>query len=291
MSRAGYVQFQGQTLRPEVLTATLAKQADAHRKAGSGRVGKARALGLVSSSTSDMRSGTPAACGAVAQQVGATAWHLVDRQQSRLRKMKHGVLTNARLLSEQASRTGFRYRPVFITLTYRPGQSWQARHISYYLKSARQWMKRRGHPFRCVWTAEMQERGAVHYHVIVFLPLRMHLPKPDECGWWSYGKSNIKAARSAVGYIAKYASKGADGPAFPPGVRIHGAGGLDANAKREARWWRAPSEAREYLGAAADIRFVTGGRVDARTGAFWRSPWRFVALNGVHHIIRVGEQP
>jgi hypothetical protein len=205
--------------------------------------------------------------------------------------MKHGVLTNARLNSEACATTGFRYRPVMVTLTYAPGESWRARHINGFLNAARKWHKRRGQPMRYVWVAEMQERGAVHYHVIFWLARHLQMPKPDKRGWWHCGASKIEAARNAVGYIAKYASKGEAGPAFPLGVRIHGAGGLDSESKRVARWWRAPSESREHLGAAADIRFIKGGRVDARTGAYWESPWRFVSLNGVHHIIKVGEHP
>jgi hypothetical protein len=201
--------------------------------------------------------------------------------------MKHGVLTNARLTSEACAKNGFRFRPVMVTLTYQPGEHWRARHISGFLHSARQWHKRRKQTMRAVWVAEMQDRGAVHYHVIFWLARHLQMPKPDKRGWWSYGSSKIEAARNAVGYIAKYASKGAEGPSFPCGVRIHGACGLDSESRRVARWWRAPSEARTFLGEAADIRFTTGGRVDAHTGQFWRSCWRFVSLNGVHHIIKL----
>jgi hypothetical protein len=202
--------------------------------------------------------------------------------------MKHGVLTNARLLSEACATSGFRFRPVMVTLTYAPGETWQARHIKAFLNAARMWHKRRGQPMRYTWVAEMQERGAVHYHVIFWLARHLQMPKPDKRGWWSYGASKIEAVRHAVGYIAKYASKGEDGPAFPRGVRIHGAGGLDLEGKRVARWWRAPSEAREFFGEAADIRPISGGRVCARTGEFWRTPWRFVFLNGTPHILKIG---
>lgn len=206
--------------------------------------------------------------------------------------MKHGVLTSARLHADQASRTGFRYRPVMVTLTYAPGESWRARHISLFLHAARQWHKRRGQRMRFVWVAEMQDRGAVHYHVIFWLARHLQMPKPDNRGWWPYGKTKIEAARNGVGYIAKYASKGADGPAFPRGVRIHAAGGLDLEQRREARWWRAPSEAREHLGASADIRFVKGGRVCVLTGLFWRSPWKLCCLNGTPYMLRIeGKTP
>jgi hypothetical protein len=201
--------------------------------------------------------------------------------------MKHGVLTNARLISEGCARTGFRFQPVMVTLTYRPGEHWHGRQISNFLDCTRKWLKRRKHSQRVVWVAEMQYRGAVHYHAIFWLPRGHSMPKPDKRGWWPHGSTRIELARNAVGYVAKYASKGADGPAFPRGVRIHGAGGLDLEAKRQARYWRAPSEAREQLGADADIRFIKGGRVCSRTGEFWRSPWRRVSINGEHYMLKI----
>lgn len=201
--------------------------------------------------------------------------------------MKHGVITAARLLSEQCKRGGFRYQPVMVTLTYDADNAWRARHISGFIQCARDWHRRRGHRMRYVWVAEMQERGAVHYHVIFWLPRGLHMPKPDKRGWWPCGSSRIEAARHAVGYVAKYASKGADGPAFPRGVRIHAAGGLDLEGKRVARFWRAPSEARQYLGEAADIRSIKGGRVCVLTGLFWPSPWRLVRINGTHYMLRM----
>lgn len=206
--------------------------------------------------------------------------------------MKHGLLTNARLLGESATRNGFRFRPVMVTLTYGGGEAWRARHISDFLACARKWHQRRGQRMRYVWVAEMQERGAVHYHAIFWLARHLQMPKPDKRGWWPCGSSRIEAVRHAVGYAAKYASKGEDGPAFPRGVRIHGAGGLDLEGKREARYWRAPAEARALLGEAADIRFIKGGRVCALTGLFWRSPWRIVGINGVPYMLNIeGETP
>lgn len=246
--------------------------------------------GLVSSSTSGPRAYQAEAITQVISRLGAGAAHVVDRRKSRLSRMKHGVLTNARLMDALLRRGGFRYHAAMVTLTYRPGVTWHGRQISNFLRCARKWHKGVGKPMNYVWTAEMQERGVVHYHVVFWLPSGHRMPKPDRRGWWPHGMSNIKPASTGVGYIAKYASKGADGPDFPRGVRIHGTGGLDLQAKREARWWRAPSEAREFLGPDADIRFIKGGRVCSITGHFWDSPWRYVVICGVPHIIRI-DQP
>jgi hypothetical protein len=143
----------------------------------------------------------------------------------------------------------------------------------------------------------MQARGAVHYHVMLWLPYVMgrpfRLPKPDEAGWWPHGMSEIAWARKAAGYLAKYTSKGQDAgdPPFPKGIRISGVGGLDLEGRREHRWWRAPSEAREALGLAADIRRIAGGRFCALTGLVWESPWRLYLVQGAPYMVRVDLLP
>lgn len=247
--------------------------------------------GLVLSSTRCPRSGLPAKSEAMERMQGNGL--LVDRASTRLKKMAHGVKTAARLMGEVCTRRGFRYRAAMITLTYRPGENWRGRHVTEFLHTCRKFTKRAGHDFRYVWVAEMQERGVVHYHVLVWMPVGFRLPKPDDRGWWPYGATKIEWARKAVGYLAKYASKGQEegAPSFPKGIRISGQGGLDVEAKREFRWWRAPSEAREALGLSADIRRITGGRFDAVTGLCWESPWTLVQLNGTPYLIRKEDRP
>lgn len=207
---------------------------------------------------------------------------LVDRTKTRLKKMSHGIKTAARLMGEVCQRNGFRYRAAMVTLTYAPGSTWRPRHVTEFLHTVRKFCRRAGKAFRYVWVAEMQQRGVVHYHVLVWMPEGFRLPKPDERGWWPHGATRIEWARKAAGYLAKYASKGQepDAPQFPKGIRISGNGGLDGEARREFRWWRAPSECREFLGPLADVRRISGGRFDAVTGLLWESPWRLVKIDG-----------
>lgn len=212
---------------------------------------------------------------------------LVDRVATRLKKMKHGVMTSVRLAGEVCQRTKIRHSPAFLTLTYRPGVTWRPRHLSELFHCIRHFHKKAGKTFRYVWVAEMQERGAVHYHAIIWLPVGFSLPKPDERGWWPHGSTNIKWAKKPAGYLAKYASKGEEpgAPSFPKGIRISGCGGLDSEGRIEFRFWRAPSEARAFFGSGADIRRITGGRFDAVTGLFWESLWRLVKINGVPYLL------
>lgn len=245
------------------------------------------ALGFSSSTSDPGASRLPAAVAQASRKLGASAAHLVDRKKSRIRKMRRGVQTAARLTSSLLRKGGFRYHAAMVTLTYAPGQTWHGRQISGFLHAVRQWHKRIGKTMHYVWVAEMQQRGAVHYHVIFWLPSGYRIPKPDKKGWWPYGGSDVKGCGDGVGYATKYASKGEEGPQFPKGVRIHGSGGLDLEGKVEMRYWRAPSEAREFFGFGADIRPVTGGRVCSRTGLFWRSPWRLVSICGIQHMLRI----
>lgn len=259
---------------------------------------RAAGPGLVHSSTSDPCDFSGA--DSRLKRIKGSA-RLVDRPLSRLKKMRHGILTAARLHGECCVRQGRRYRAAMVTLTYDTegttiagGQDWRPRHLSEYLHAARQFCKRAGQTLRYAWVAEMQKRGVVHYHVMLWLPYvagrEFKLPKPDVSGWWPHGKSRIEWAQKAAGYLAKYTSKGQDvgDPPFPKGIRISGVGGLDPEGQREHRWWRAPSEAREALGPAADIRRVSGGRFDAFTGLFWESPWRLLLIEGKPHMILKG---
>jgi hypothetical protein len=163
-----------------------------------------------------------------------------------------------------------------VTLTYRDVSGWSPRHVSEFLQRVRVWLKRRGHTFRYVWVAELQQRGAVHYHVLVWLPRGLTLPKPDKQGWWTHGSTNICWARKPVGYLCKYASKleSKAGEDFPPGARLHGRGGLD-ELRAVSAWWSLPGWARELFGVADQVRrAVGGGLVSRRTGAFFPSPFR-----------------
>lgn len=231
--------------------------------------------------------------------------------------MRHGILTAARLHGEQFVRRGFRYRAAMATLTYDTngqrgsagGVEWRPRHLSEYLDRSRKYAKKRGVDLGYAWVAEMQERGVVHYHVMFWLPYVVmytkkgkpysapfKLPKPDSVDdakgvhvpHWPHGHSEIAWARKAAGYLAKYTSKGQDvgDPPFPKGIRISGVGGLDQEGKRELRWWRAPSEAREFFGVGVDIRRVNGGRVCKDTGLFWESPWLLFNIQGKPTLLR-----
>lgn len=219
----------------------------------------------------------------------------IDPHARRVHRMR-SVLEHAMRLSESSLFRfgGFRHRRVFVTLTYRPGRDWEARDIGDYLRIVRKWSRRRRFDLRYVWVAELQERGAVHYHVCLWVPKRVYLPRADVSGWWSHGSTRVEQIRAGVvgvmSYMRKYLSKaGADSAhKFPKGARMYGVGGLDIDSRQELRfrcapYWVADRFIESAGDCAIDIRRIVGGWVNRVTGEFVRSPWR-VFVDGAGRV-------
>jgi hypothetical protein len=211
---------------------------------------------------------------------------LIDREASRLKRLKHSVLTAARLHGEQRSK----WRCLMLTLTYRPDVDWAAGQISDLVRHIRQYLKRRSIDMRFVWVQEFTKKGRPHYHILIWLPAGRSLPKPDKQGWWPYGMTKIEWVRYAVGYIAKYASK-ADSLHLPAkGARMHGNGGLTEGALLEQRWWKLPSWLRSDVEPSDRLRRAPtgsgGGFVHPETGERYISPWEVFFTGGFVYIKR-----
>lgn len=199
----------------------------------------------------------------------------VDPFLTRLRRLRRSVLTAFRLHEYELLGQG--HRSAMLTLTYREVAAWNPRHISDLLQRIRVWLRRRGYQLRYVWVAELQQRGALHYHVLVWLPRGLKLPKPDEQGWWPHGSTRIEWVRKGAGYLAKYASKldSKVGVGFPAGARLHGKGGLDGFGRSVAQWFNLPTWAREVCDLAGRAMRVKGvGLVDRESGVCLPTPWR-----------------
>ena len=180
----------------------------------------------------------------------------------------------------------------FVTLTYRGVKDWVANHIGQALKSFRNWCASKGTKPRYTWVAELQSRGAVHYHLLVWLPQGQRMPmwdKPtrkaggrERPAFWPHGMTNTQVAKSGVGYLMKYLSKLGELTIFPKGLRLYGIGGLDDQARQTRSWFSLPSWAQlthgvgelcrkscglvvrltgEILPPAYSVRHVPGGLV------------------------------
>lgn len=197
----------------------------------------------------------------------------IDQKKARLTRLRRSVLTAAHLFQQPWS--GFRTRTAMLTLTYRDVGAFEPCHISLLIKHIRQWLQRRGYRMLYVWVAELQQRGALHYHVLIWLPKGLTLPKPDKQGWWPHGSTRIEWAKRPIGYLCKYVSKLDIEGGLPKGARLHGAGGFVQAAQQIRQWFNLPTWLKHLAGVGSRFVRVKGvGLVDRDSGVCVQSPWR-----------------
>jgi hypothetical protein len=216
----------------------------------------------------------------------------IDVFTSRVRRLRKAVANSAHVLHADAHVNDVwrRWRPLFVTLTYRDVQGWKPGHMGDFRRSVRDWFKRKcaGTRMRMVWVMELQKRGAPHYHCLIWVRTKDYFPNPAQAGWWPHGFSHVKGAgkdfkiNRPVAYMAKYASKVSVDQAMsvPKGARMYGVCGATSEGKRVIRYWRAPVFVRDQLSGTADIRKVKGGYMDRTTGEFIASPWKVTVTPG-----------
>ena len=236
----------------------------------------------------------------------ADAWRghglQIDTKKARLARMKASTISGAEKHEQACISGGFRWRRTMVTLTYKNARDWQPDHITHALKLFRQWVKRfGGGRARYVWVAELQKRGAVHYHILVWhlrgMPFWDRGPKPKngakQVAWWPHGMSNSQPVReNAICYMVKYASKMANDEAaielrFPKGLRMHSCGGLTKLESMQRRWALSPSYVREYWTNWRDDvhRARKGGGWESRvTGKWMPSKWHLGDIQGLSLI-------
>jgi hypothetical protein len=217
----------------------------------------------------------------------------LDTRDARVQRMKRHVLTTSRLVLQNHQRLGQRRKMAMLTLTYRDDTPWAANHVAKLLNVMRTWCARKGVSIPYVWVAELTKRGRMHYHILLSMPKGLTLPKPDKQGWWPHGMTRIEWVRSAVGYLAKYASKGDGSSAFPKGARICGSGGLEPLVRIARTWLHLPRHLRaisqpEHLIA----RRVGGGHLCRATGQTIPPAYGLIAA-ACHRVrlVRLAWQP
>lgn len=277
-----------ETLRARSL-ARSAREADA----------RSAAAGLVSVSTTCTAAGTAVAL--------AENCIIIDRQKARITRLRKSLGVAAKSLHN----AGPLNQQVWMqTLTYAgDNNAWRPEHISRYLDALRRWHYARtgSKTVRYAWVAELQQRGVIHYHVVIWLAGGLTPPKADtawrrtdrrglahvEPPMWPHGMSNRLKAKAPVAYLMKYASKveTKNVGSFPHGARIYGCGGLDANGKACRRWVCWPGYVQ--ANAAATDRFKPapgGGYVNATTGELLLSDFAPTG-GGFFRFVRVRRMP
>lgn len=197
------------------------------------------------------------------------------KRKTRLSRMRRAVLNSADLVQLRSVQVkGYRTKAVMLTLTYRDVNAWSGRHVSTLVEHLVKYLWRKfAWRLPYVWVAELQKRGAVHYHLVLWLPKGVTLPKPDKQGWWTHGSTRIEWARKGAAYLAKYASKLTDSAEFPRGLRLHGRGGLQAHERENVSWWLLPRYQRERCEPVDRAQRCPGGGWWSKVTGEWWPPW------------------
>lgn len=138
----------------------------------------------------------------------------VSRVKSRLGRLRRRVFAWAKTATQLQGGV----RMVMQTLTYRGVDDWRPNQIRDYMQTVRKHLG--DNLLAYAWIGELQRRGAAHYHVLLVARKGTRIPYPDKAGWWTWGMTNVRAARS-VFYVCKYVGKEyqKEGP-FPRGMRM-----------------------------------------------------------------------
>lgn len=191
---------------------------------------------------------------------------VIDVSAGRVFRLRKSVMTTARLVNDRLKTpsknpNGWRFTPVMVTYTYRPGVLWEKEHVAKAVDAMQAWATRLcGFRLPYLWVMELTKAGVPHYHLIVWMPSRFQMPKHDKRGWWPHGSTRVERVKNAVGYVAKYASKFASKDAeFPKSARIHGTGGLTAFERRVVAWWKLPKDLRHGTEGSCVWRRAPGG--------------------------------
>lgn len=203
---------------------------------------------------------------------------LPSNEQLRLKRLQKTVRVAAQVIQEHLQNKGIRYKTAMVTLTYRDGVPWTAKQVTGYIKCVREWARRKGIPVHYVWVLELTKKGRPHYHVMWWLPKGVTMPKADKQGWWKHGFTKSEWARSPVGYLCKYTSKGIDRHSWgliPDRARLHGNGGFDAPLRLVKAWHCAPAWVKALIPFQDKTRKQGRYWVNMRSGMGIQSPFAY----------------
>jgi hypothetical protein len=174
---------------------------------------------------------------------------------------------------------------IVVHLTYRPGVSWRPLHISEFLSFVKKHLRK--NLFGYAWVAEMQKRGAVHYHVVLAVKKGEKIPKPDLAGWWPYGSTTVERKRRPIGYLIDYWRKISQKRGYPKGIRIFAVVWFQWAANGDSRFltalWSLPAW---VLSQIDQFTAILERKLPRRwfngwwcwMGKWFRSPWRLMMV-------------
>ncbi len=153
----------------------------------------------------------------------------MDASACRYRRMRRRVHDWAELTSKKNNTL------LMVTLTYENKEDFRFLHVRDFMRKMRRRYNDRLLGY--AWVAELQRRGAVHYHVLLLIRGMAKSFHADDLGLWKHGFTNCVRARSPF-YIVKYAGKEKqkDFRFFPKGIRVFAVWISDQDAKTELRF-------------------------------------------------------
>lgn len=213
----------------------------------------------------------------------------------RISRLKKAVWASGHL--HALAQSGFRPAQCwFVTTTYRPGVEWEKNHIKKAMQGFRDWCKSKGIPCRYTWVAELQGRGAVHYHLLAWLPVGVSMPQWDRTtrkskggmrpAFWPHGMTNTQKAVAGIGYLMKYLSKMGEFHRFPEGLRLYGIGGLDRDGRAVRSWLNLPAWVKPLFGVGEVLRSA-GHLIVRATGEILEAAFRARVIPGGLEIFPV----
>jgi hypothetical protein len=209
---------------------------------------------------------------------------VIDNRAARISRMNKRVFSWAESIKPVTDKNSG-CQMLMIGLTYKPGQEWKANDIRDYIIK----LKRRVGIKNIIGMArvgELQERGAVHYHIVIVVKKGVWIPKPDKSGLWWHGSSKVEVARSPF-YLVSYTKKKYQKEGiFPKGIRMYEVWINPEYITLLERWHFRLSTLPAWL--KAEIIKDTdklGEKWNRLTGGGWsfagqefRSPYRFVGI-------------
>lgn len=209
---------------------------------------------------------------------------VIDQKAARLSRMNKRVFAWADTMKPVKDKNSG-CQMLMIGLTYKPGVEWKANDIRDFIAR----LKRKVGQKNIIGMArvgELQQRGAVHYHIIIVVKKGVRIPKPDKSRLWLHGSSRVEVARSPF-YIVSYTKKKYQKEGiFPKGLRMYEVWINPEYITMLEKWYFRLSTLPAWLkaqiikdvdnlGAKWD-RLVGGGWLYA--GKKYRSPYRFVGI-------------
>lgn len=159
----------------------------------------------------------------------------IDRKMGRVRHCQKRVHAWAKAVDPVFQE--HKYRLVMVGLTYRPGEEWKPNDIRELVLRVRAELGEKLLGY--AWVAELQERGAVHYHLLMLVKKGTRIPYFDQAGWWVHGSTHFsKEEVKKPFYICSYTSKKSYQKfgKFPKGLRMFAVWVAPGVISEAARW-------------------------------------------------------